>query len=323
MKTLRYFYHSDHLGSTSWVTDSAKNGVQYCEYLPYGEPFIDQRSTTWSSRYTFSGKERDSETGYSYFGARYYHSDLSVWLSVDPMSDKYPNLTPYAYCANNPMKFVDPNGRMTTVALGDNDGDFYDRQGNYLGTDGVNDGKVYVLNKGFRAKTENTNVNWGGTLSDKHIKALKSKSEEITMDSDLGNMMRTVYAEMRGGDDNAKAIVAESIYNRSKLSSGYEKADGTYTGIVNKFYDVTKSGNATNNVFSNPTDYIYKNSTETDAWRSSVRASLKAHFGLSDVGKGVIFYNSASSTYYDKNPKMIKISLDVTHKGVKGLWKLK
>ena len=46
---------------------------------------------------------------------------------------------------------------------------------------------------------ENTNVNWGGTLSDKHIKALKSKSEEITMDSDLGNMMRTVYAEMRGG----------------------------------------------------------------------------------------------------------------------------
>ena len=69
--------------------------------------------------------------------------------------------------------------------------------------------------------------------------------------------------------------------------------------------------------------YIYKNFTETVAWRSSVRASLKAHFGLSDVGKGVIFYNSASSTYYDKNPKMIKISLDVTHKGVKGLWKLK
>ncbi len=111
MKTLRYFYRPDHLGSTLWVTDSAKNGVQYCEYLPYGKPFIDQRSTTWSSRYTFSGKERDSETGYSYFGARYYHSDLSIWLSVDPLSDKYPNLTPYAYCANNPVILVDPDGR--------------------------------------------------------------------------------------------------------------------------------------------------------------------------------------------------------------------
>jgi len=107
---LRYFYHPDHIGSTSWVTDSAKNGIQYCEYLPYGEPFIDQRSTTWNSRYTFSGKERDGETGYSYFGARYYNSDISIWLSVDPLSDKYPNLTPYAYCANNPVKLVDPNG---------------------------------------------------------------------------------------------------------------------------------------------------------------------------------------------------------------------
>jgi RHS repeat-associated protein len=108
---LRYFYHPDHLGSTSWVTDSAKNGIQYCEYLPYGEPFLDQRSTTWNSRYTFSGKERDGETGYSYFGARYYNSDISIWLSVDPLSDKYPNLTPYAYCANNPIKYWDPDGR--------------------------------------------------------------------------------------------------------------------------------------------------------------------------------------------------------------------
>ena len=45
--------------------------------------------------YTFSAKEKDSETGLSYFGSRYYSSDLSVWLSVDPMSDKYPSLSPY------------------------------------------------------------------------------------------------------------------------------------------------------------------------------------------------------------------------------------
>ena len=57
-------------------------------------------------RYTktksFTGKERDSETGFSYFGARYYDSDLMTgWLSVDPMADKYPGLSPYAYCAWN------------------------------------------------------------------------------------------------------------------------------------------------------------------------------------------------------------------------------
>jgi RHS repeat-associated core domain len=60
--------------------------------------------------YTFSAKEKDSETGFSYFGSRYYSSDLSIWLSVDPMASKYPSLSPYVYCADNPVKLVDPNG---------------------------------------------------------------------------------------------------------------------------------------------------------------------------------------------------------------------
>jgi RHS repeat-associated protein len=63
------------------------------------------------TRYTFSGKERDSESGYSYFGARYYDSDLSIWISVDPMAGKYPSLSPYCYTANNPINVIDPDGR--------------------------------------------------------------------------------------------------------------------------------------------------------------------------------------------------------------------
>ena len=60
---------------------------------------------------SFTGKERDSETGLSYFGARYYDSDvLTGWLSVDPISDKYPSLSPYTYCGWNPIRLVDPNG---------------------------------------------------------------------------------------------------------------------------------------------------------------------------------------------------------------------
>ena len=60
----------------------------------------------------FTGKELDAETGYSYFGARYYApATLTAWLSVDPMSDKYPSISPYAYCAWNPLKLVDPDGK--------------------------------------------------------------------------------------------------------------------------------------------------------------------------------------------------------------------
>jgi len=59
----------------------------------------------------FTGKERDGETGYGYFGARYMDHELTtMWLSVDPMADKYPSISPYAYCAWNPMKLVDPDG---------------------------------------------------------------------------------------------------------------------------------------------------------------------------------------------------------------------
>ena len=68
-----------------------------------------------AEKHAFSSKERDVETGLSYFGARYYSSDLSIWLSVDPMSDKYPSLSPYVYCADNPVKLVDPNGKKVEI----------------------------------------------------------------------------------------------------------------------------------------------------------------------------------------------------------------
>ena len=79
-------------------------------HVPPAHPILNSSFLILNCTYTFSAKEKDTETGYSYFGARYYSSDLSVWLSVDPQADKYPSLSPYTYCANNPVKLVDPNG---------------------------------------------------------------------------------------------------------------------------------------------------------------------------------------------------------------------
>ncbi|MBQ3580486.1 MAG: RHS repeat-associated core domain-containing protein [Bacteroidales bacterium] len=84
---------------------------------------ITTTMSAYHNRYTFSGKEKDSETSYYYFGARYYNSDLSIWLSVDPMADKYPSLSPYNYCAWNPMKLVDQNGEEVNPVFG-TDGNF-------------------------------------------------------------------------------------------------------------------------------------------------------------------------------------------------------
>ena len=88
----------------------AGTGHRVCAGISGSRPTAHYSRLTANSSYTFSAKEKDSETGLSYFGSRYYSSDLSIWLSVDPMSDKYPSLSPYTYCANNPVKLVDPNG---------------------------------------------------------------------------------------------------------------------------------------------------------------------------------------------------------------------
>ena len=68
---------------------------------------------SWSlSRLYCNGKEKDYESGFHYYGARYYWSELLTgWLSVDPMADKYPSMGPYNYCAWNPIRFTDPDGR--------------------------------------------------------------------------------------------------------------------------------------------------------------------------------------------------------------------
>ena len=106
-----FFTHSDHLGSASWITDGVGNPVQYIHYAPYGELLANQSLYGYDERYKFTGKERDAESGYDYFGARYLLSDAGIWLSVDPLADKYPGISPYAYCAWNPIKYLDPDGR--------------------------------------------------------------------------------------------------------------------------------------------------------------------------------------------------------------------
>ena len=68
--------------------------------------------------YLFNVKEFDEETGMYYYGARYYEPRLSLWMSVDPLQEKYPNISTYCYAANNPIKFIDSDGRKLLFASG-------------------------------------------------------------------------------------------------------------------------------------------------------------------------------------------------------------
>ena len=105
-----FFYHSDHLGSTSYITDTKANITQFDTYLPYGELLVDEHSSSEDMPYKFNGKEFDEETDLYYYGARYMDPQNSMWLGVDPLTEKYPNLTGYCYTNNNPVKYIDPTG---------------------------------------------------------------------------------------------------------------------------------------------------------------------------------------------------------------------
>ncbi len=115
IEKFQYFYHTDHLGSSSFITNASGNAEQHLLYMPFGELFVSQTVNGYDSRYKFTGKERDTETNLDYFGARYYTSDESIWLSVDGLSDKYPSLSPYMYCAGNPVRLIDPDGNASII----------------------------------------------------------------------------------------------------------------------------------------------------------------------------------------------------------------
>ena len=105
-----FFYHSDHLGSTSYITDDKANITQYDAYLPYGELLVDEHSSSEDLPYKFNGKQFDDETGLYYYGARYMNPVTSLWYGVDPLAEKYVSTGGYVYTLDNPVKLSDIEG---------------------------------------------------------------------------------------------------------------------------------------------------------------------------------------------------------------------
>jgi len=118
-----YYYHPDHLGSSSYVTDANAERYEHIEYFPFGETWVEESSNTWRTPYLFTSKEMDPQTQLYYYGARYYDPRTSVWQSADPILGKYldgagnsggvfnsMNLDLYTYTHNSPVVYFDPNG---------------------------------------------------------------------------------------------------------------------------------------------------------------------------------------------------------------------
>ena len=111
-----YFLHTDHLGSINVITDLAGEKVSLTEYTPYGMTSKEENDPSYTeprTPYKFTGQEQDSSAGLYYYNARYYDPELGRFIQADSIVQAPydpQTLNRYAYCRNNPVKFVDPSG---------------------------------------------------------------------------------------------------------------------------------------------------------------------------------------------------------------------
>ena len=112
----RRYYLKDHLGSIRAVLDGGGGVRETRDYYPFGLPMPGRHEKgSPPTQEDYTGHVKDGETGLHYAGARYYSAALGRWNAVDPLADKNFADSPYAYAVNNPLRYVDPTGRDTTV----------------------------------------------------------------------------------------------------------------------------------------------------------------------------------------------------------------
>ena len=180
----KYYYHSDHLGSSTLITNGDGFITQQIEYLPYGEVFLErQRSTDdYLSPYKFNGKELDEETGLYYYGARYMNPRFSIWYAIDPMQEKYPNITSYAYCAGNPVRYLDFNGEDYNVYYDYENSTIWVQATYYATSDDAEAARYaakYWNDLSGKYKVDNMTVNFGLFVFDIGDVSIKTKEKTL------------------------------------------------------------------------------------------------------------------------------------------------
>ena len=238
---LQFYYHPDHLGSSSYITNLDGEVVQHIEYVPFGEVFIEERNSIWNTPYLFNAKEFDEETGLYYYGARYYDSRLSLWISVDPISSYDPlnsenyldgehnggiynpyNNNPYIYCYQNPVKLIDPNGKQVDAI------DFVP----FLGSSrdiyrGFRDGDVFTGVIGVGGLVADIFTLGSGSVVTGTVKAGVKVGVKTTVKT---GGKSTVKTEVKASTKSATSHAAKGLTNEQIVMKAADKANRAIPG---------------------------------------------------------------------------------------------
>jgi RHS repeat-associated protein len=186
-----YYDRKDHLGNIREVWRAAgfppAGTVQSTQYYPSGLPWASNSSDYPGTQpYKYNGKEFIEMNGYDTYdyGARGYYPAMGRFTSMDPLSEKYYSISPYAYCKGNPIRFIDPNGK-EVIAMDENS-------------------KRNIRNTLTKAEAKYVEFNKDGTLNTNKLNKSKSMSENIkALKAEANSEVKYKYAvtkEMHDGE---------------------------------------------------------------------------------------------------------------------------
>lgn len=109
-----HYYLQDHQGNNRVIVDQTGQKKEVNHYYPFGGTFASADGNVQA--YKYNGKELDTKKGLNWYdyGARQYDPALGRFTAVDPLTEKYYEMSPYTYCGNNPIKYIDPTGMFYT-----------------------------------------------------------------------------------------------------------------------------------------------------------------------------------------------------------------
>jgi RHS repeat-associated protein len=231
------YYVTDHLGSTRMVVDSNDSIKEVINYYPFGS---EMRMTNpalltdgTSHPYRFTGKELDKLNNLNMydFGARWYDvAGVPMWTSVDPLAEEYYNVSPYAYCFNNPVKYIDPDGRDGIISI-------------YRNNITIS-ANVYLYGKGatlsvLKQMQSDVNKVWGKNYSIEHggktynvtfninmsLYDGKEKNEPLVIADSWNPFSRNNYINITDDDRRSKVNFGDEGVWRSKGRNGKPLSD--------------------------------------------------------------------------------------------------
>jgi len=220
------YYLTDHLGSVRVTVNEQGDPVGWDDYYPFGlqMPGRTQNASNPNDDQKFTGYllEQEGDLGIYHAEARLYDPVVGRFMQRDPLADEFPGWSSYTYTFNNPLRYIDPDGRAP--------GDFFDQNGRFLGTDGIDDGKVFVVTNNKEAKSiKNTNKK-GGTTQVSEVNSAVLLPNRTALNESLNVLDRTLA---NGGlREESSIVMRDGTVVKGETGPEVKAGDATATASL-------------------------------------------------------------------------------------------